>query len=492
MTAQLFFNNLQRSGDEITQRGYQLAGGLTDLGLIEGDVVAVMLRNSPEWIDTIMACRTAGMYYCPINWHFKADEAAYLLQDCGARVLIIEADLLERIGSAVPDQLTTLVINGDDTARDYESWLQAQAPYSGPERPPRAMMAYTSGTTGRPKGIRRLPPTPEQLDLLRELSAKAWGVSEGVRTLMPAPLYHSAPNSVTQQTLIQGERLVLMPRFDPEQVLALIEQHRITTVYLVPIMYVRLLRLPQEVRNRYDLSSVRYVASTGSPCAPEVKRAMLEWWGDVIYETYASSETGMLTVQDPVSARHKPGSAGLPVTGAVIRILREDGTDCAVNEVGVIYGRQPAFTEFTYNNNPEARAKAAYADLVTVGDMGYRDEDGYLFVCDRASDMVISGGVNIYPAETEYVLLQLPEVADCAVLGIPDEEYGEALLGLVQPMAGSALKEQALRDHLSVHLADYKIPREIRLVAELPRDDNGKVAKRKLRDQFWGDQGRRV
>lgn len=492
MTAQLFFDDLQRSGDEITQRGYQLAGGLTDLGLTEGDVVAVMLRNRPEWIDTIMACRTAGLYYCPINWHFKGEEAAYLLQDCGARALIIEADLLERIGSAVPDGLTLRVINGDDSARDYEHWLQQQAPYSGPVRPPRAIMAYTSGTTGRPKGIRRLPPTPEQLELLKELSAKAWGVSAGVRTLMPAPLYHSAPNSVTQQTLIQGERLVLMPRFDPEQVLALIEKHRITTVYLVPIMYVRLLRLPEEIRNRYDLSSVRYVASTGSPCAPEIKRAMLDWWGDVIYETYASSETGMLTVQDPVSARHKPGSAGLPVAGAVIRILREDGSDCEVNEVGVIYGRQPAFTEFTYNNNPEARAKAANGDLVTVGDMGYRDDDGYLFVCDRASDMVISGGVNIYPAETENVLLQLPEVADCAVLGIPDEEYGEALLGLVLPVVDASLNLDAVREHLARHLADFKIPREIRIVTDLPRDDNGKVAKRKLRDQFWQKGQRQV
>lgn len=492
MTATLYFDDLERTGDEITERAQRLAGGLTALGMGDGDVVAIMLRNRPEWTDTIMACRTAGMYYCPINWHFKADEAAYILKDCGARLLIIEADLLARIQSIVPEGFPTLVVDGDGAHTNFEQWLSRQSPYNGPERPPRAMMAYTSGTTGRPKGIRRLPPTPEQLDLLRELSAQAWGISPGVRTLMPAPLYHSAPNSVTQQTLIQGERLVLMPRFDPERLLALIEQHRITTVYLVPIMYVRLLRLPAEVRQRYDLSSVRYVASTGSPCAPEVKRAMLDWWGDVIYETYASSETGMLTVQDPASARRKPGSAGLPVTGSVIRIVREDGTDCDVNEVGVIYGRQPAFTEFTYNNNPEARARAGYGDLVTVGDMGYRDEDGYLFVCDRASDMVISGGVNIYPAETEYVLLQLPEVADCAVLGIPDDEYGESLLGLVQPVPGASLTLDTLRGHLTEHLADYKVPREIRLVDELPRDDNGKVAKRKLRDLFWDGRNRRV
>ena len=485
MTAALIFEDVHRTGDEVARRGQQLAGGLTRLGVREGDVVAVMLRNDPACIDVIMACRTAGVYYCPINWHFKAEEAGYLLRDSGAEVLIVQPDLLSTIASAVPPGVTVLVVGGgEDEPRDYGRWLQAQPLYDGPERAPRGHMAYTSGTTGRPKGVRRLPPTTDQLALLRELSARAWGVTPGVRTLMPAPLYHSAPSSMTQQTLIQGELLVLMPRFDPEQLLALIERHRITTVYLVPIMYVRLLRLPEEVRHRYDLSSVRFVASTGAPCAPEIKRAMLDWWGDVIHETYASSETGMLTVQDPESARRKPGSVGLPVTGATISILREDGSECGIDEVGVIYGRQPAFPDFTYHNNPDARAKIAHGELATVGDMGYRDKDGYLYVCDRASDMVISGGVNIYPAEIEHVLLELPGVADSAVVGVPDEEYGESLLGLVQPAADALLDSAALRAHLSQRLANYKIPQEIRLVDTLPRDDNGKVAKRKLRDQF--------
>ncbi|RFA29207.1 long-chain fatty acid--CoA ligase [Alkalilimnicola ehrlichii] len=486
MTAALIFENLHRSADEVRQRGLRLAGGLTQLGVEEGDVIALMLRNDPVYLDVIMACRTAGIYYCPINWHFKTEEARYLLQDSGAKVLIIQSDLLASIAPAVPDNLTVLVTDAPAaTPRSYEHWLQTQPLYDGPERAPRGHMAYTSGTTGRPKGVRRLPLTPEQLPLLQQLSAEAWGVEPGVRTLMPAPLYHSAPSSMTQQTLQLGDLLVLMPRFEPEQLLALIERHRITTVYLVPIMYVRLLRLPAAVRQRYDLSSVRFVASTGAPCAPEVKRAMLDWWGDVIYETYASSETGMLTVQDPQGARRKPGSVGLPITGAQIKILREDGRECEANEIGIIYGRQPAFSDFTYHNNPEARAKAAHGELATVGDMGYRDEAGYLYVCDRAADMVISGGVNIYPAEIENALLELPEVADCAILGVPDEEYGESLLGLVQPADGLQLEPATLRTYLSQRLANYKVPRDIRLVTALPRDDNGKVAKRKLRDRFW-------
>jgi long-chain acyl-CoA synthetase len=497
MTADLIFEGQHTPGEQVARRGQQLAGGLARLGVEDGDVIAVMLRNHPVYIDAIMACRTAGCFYCPINWHFKADEAGYLLRDSAAKVLLIQADLLEGIAPAVPAGVTVLVVDAAaGEPRDYERWLAAQAPYDGPPRTPRGHMAYTSGTTGRPKGVKRLPPAPQaqerQAELLRELSAAAWGIIPGVRTLVPAPLYHSAPSSVTQQTLLQGECLVLMPRFEPEALLALIERHRVHVVYLVPIMYVRLLRLPQAVRAKYDLSSVRFVASTGAPCAPEVKRAMLDWWGPVIYETYASSETGMITVQDPQSARRKPGSVGRAVTGAVIKILREDGSECAPGEPGVIYARQPAFSDFIYQNNPEARAQAAHGDLATVGDIGYLDEEGYLYVCDRASDMVISGGVNIYPAEIEHALLELAGVADSAVFGVPDEEYGEALLALVQPAAGATLGVEQVREHLRSKLAGYKVPREIHLVDALPRDDNGKVAKRRLRDTYWSGRERKV
>lgn len=495
MTAELIFAEQSYPPAELDDRALRLAGGLARLGVEDGDVLALMLRNGPAFVDAIQACQTAGCFYCPINWHFKAEEVGFILRDCAAKVLLIEADLLAEVQGAIPEGVRLLVVGAAGAAseaQDYGQWLALQAPYAGPPRTPRAHMAYTSGTTGRPKGVKRMAPQPQERELMlarmAELVATAWGIRPGVRALVSAPLYHSAPSSFAQQALQQAETLVLMARFDAEQTLALIERHRIDTVFLVPIMYVRLLRLPAEVRARYDLSSVRFVASTGAPCAPEVKRAMLDWWGPVIYETYASSETGMITLQDPQSARDKPGSVGRPITGTRLRIVDEHGHDCPVGVPGVVYVRQPAVTDFTYLNNPQARADAGLDDLVTVGDIGYLDDDGYLYICDRASDMVISGGVNIYPAEIEHVLLTMPGVADCAVFGVPDAEYGETLVALLAGQdAGRATPDQ-VREQLRERLAGYKVPRVIEWVEQLPRDDNGKVAKRRLRDSWLATQ----
>ncbi|KAA0690122.1 long-chain fatty acid--CoA ligase [Halopseudomonas laoshanensis] len=496
MTAQLICGELERSGDEVAQRALQLAGGLARLGVEDGDVIAVMLRNGPVFIDAIQSCQTAGCFYCPVNWHFKADEVAFLLEDSAAKVFLVEADLLDDLAGIIPEGVVVLVNGGDGSLRAghlrYETWLAEQAPFAGEPRTPRAHMAYTSGTTGRPKGVKRLAPPVEEREAMaaamRELSRAAWGIEPGVRTLVSAPLYHSAPSSFAQQSILQAELMVVMPRFDAEQTLALIEQYRIDTVFLVPIMYVRLLRLPAEIKAKYDLSSVRFVASTGAPCAPDVKLAMLDWWGPVIYETYASSETGMITIQDPVSARRKPGSVGLPIGQTRIRIVDEQGSDCPLGEPGVIYVRQPAVPDFTYLNNDEARAKAGLGDLATVGDIGYLDEEGYLFICDRKSDMVISGGVNIYPAEIEHQLITLPGVADCAVFGVPDAEYGESLVAVVAT-ADPALNEEVIKNFIRQRMASYKTPRQVHLVASLPRDDNGKVAKRRLKDAYSTPQG---
>lgn len=491
MTARLICASLEREGGEVALRALKLAGGLARLGVADGDVIAVMLRNSPVFADAILSCQTAGCFYCPINWHFKADEVGFLLQDSGAKVLLVEADLLESIRRVIPEGVAVLV-NGGDSAltrgeHPYEPWLAAQEPYSGEQRTPRAHMAYTSGTTGRPKGVKRLAPAPQEREAMAAamsaLSREAWGIEPGVRTLVSAPLYHSAPSSFAQQSILQAELMVLMPRFDAEQTLALIEKYRIDTVFLVPIMYVRLLRLPEEIKARYDLSSVRFVASTGAPCAPEVKQAMLDWWGPVIHETYASSETGMITIQDPASAKLKPGSVGRPIGDTRIRIVDEQGGECAVGEPGIIYVRQPAVPDFTYLNNEQARLDAGLDGLVTVGDIGYLDEDGYLYVCDRKSDMVISGGVNIYPAEIEHVLITLPGVVDCAVVGIPDAEYGESLLAVVAAAPNELTVEQ-VQQYVRDRLAGYKVPRRVELIESLPRDDNGKVAKRLLRERF--------
>jgi long-chain acyl-CoA synthetase len=294
-----------------------------------------------------------------------------------------------------------------------------------------------------------------------------------------------------QQALQMAERLVLTARFDAEQVLALVEQHRIDVLYLVPIMYVRLLKLPPDVRARYDLSSIRFVASTGSPCAPEVKRAMLDWLGPVIHETYASSEAGMVTVATPADAAARPGTAGRPVDAAQLRILDVDGNACAPGEVGLVYVRQPAYPDFTYLNNDAARRAIDRDGLISLGDMGYVDADGYLFICDRASDMVISGGVNIYPAEIEHQLVRYPGVADCAVFGVPDDEYGERLHGVIEPMPDTRIDPAAVTEWLRARLSGFKVPRTIE-IASLPRDETGKLAKRRLRDQHWAGRTRRV
>ncbi|PLQ01172.1 acyl-CoA synthetase [Cupriavidus pauculus] len=497
MPADLWFDSLQRPGAEVLARGTRLAGGLRRLGLEEGGVVAVLLRNDPVFADVVFACRAAGTYYCPVNWHFMAEEVRFLLEDSGARALIVHADLLPAVQAVVPAGVAVLVVGGTHPdGIEYEPWLAAQAPYDGPRVAPRGHLAYTSGTTGRPKGVLRqavpLADLDAQQERLRSLIRQAYGIVPGCRALMSAPLYHSAPSVYVQNALQMAERLVLAPRFDAEQVLALVEKHRIDVLYLVPIMYVRLLKLPPEVRARYDLSSIRFVASTGSPCSPEVKRAMLDWFGPVIHETYASSEAGLVTVATPEDAAARPGTAGRPVDDASVRIIDENGKPCAPGEVGLVYVRQPAYPDFTYLNNDKARREIDIDGHVTLGDMGYVDADGYLFICDRASDMVISGGVNIYPAEIEHELVRYPGVADCVVFGVPDDEYGERLHGVVEPVAGAEVAPAAVIEWLRHRLSGFKVPRSIEIVARLPRDETGKLAKRRLRDQHWAGRQRRV
>ncbi len=493
MTATLACGPLSRSGIEIDTRARRLAGGLAHLGVAEGDIVAVMLRNIPAFVDIIQGCRIAGAYYCQINWHFKRDEAGYILADCGAKVLFIQPDLLGEISSAIPPGVQVIVVGtGAEPDNTYEAWLDGQAPYGGPPRMPRGHMAYTSGTTGRPKGVRRLPLTPEQQALSAQVAKEALGIYPGVRSLLSAPLYHSAPSSFAQQSLLQGSLFVLEERFDAEATLALIERHRIETAYLVPVMYVRLLRLPAELRSRHDLSSLSFVASTGSPCAPEVKQAMIDWLGPVIHEAYASSETGYITVMKPQDAVRKPGSAGRAVGKARIRIYDDAGHELPPGEIGTIHAHQPAYSDFTYHGQDAARRAIERDGLASVGDMGYLDDEGFLYVCDRASDMVISGGVNIYPAEIEHVLITLPGIADCAVVGIPDEEFGEALVAQVVAEAGVRLDTDGIRQALGERIAGYKVPRRIDIVAALPRDDNGKLLKRRIREAYWSGQSRRI
>jgi long-chain acyl-CoA synthetase len=315
VTAALRFGELERAPDLLLDRGRRLAGGLAALGLREGDVVAVLLRNDPVYVDVIHACRTGGFYYCPLNWHFTAHELGYILKDSGARAVIGHADLLAAASEALPDGAPVLAVGGTLAgAVDYEAWLAGQLHYAGPPVSPRGHMAYTSGTTGQPKGVRRDPVPLGEVEAARKrmmaVMEASFGVRPGCRALLPAPLYHSAPSIFAQAATQVAELFVLTPRFDAEETLALIERHLIDTVYLVPIMYVRLLKLPEATRARHDLGSLRFVASTGAPCAPELKRAMIDWLGPIVHESYASSESGMVTAISAAESLARPGSVG--------------------------------------------------------------------------------------------------------------------------------------------------------------------------------------
>jgi long-chain acyl-CoA synthetase len=377
-------------------------------------------------------------------------------------------------------------------ATDLGPWLERQPTYRGPPQPAPQSMIYTSGTTGHPKGVRRNAPTPEQHRRTEEQRSLIYGVKRGVRALLPGPLYHTAPNSFGVRAALLAEVLVLMPRFDAEDLLKLIERERIDTVFMVPTMFIRLLQLPSEVRRRHDLSSLRHVIHAAAPCPPAVKKEMIDWWGPVVFEFYGGTETGLIAFATSEDSLRKPGTAGRQAPGAELRIYDDDGNILPPGQVGEIFGRSRDYPDFTYHNMPEKRAEVERDGFITCGDMGYLDEEGYLFICDRKRDMVISAGVNIYPAEIEAVLHGLPGVKDCAVFGIPDHEFGEALMAVVEPMPGIVLDPAAIGRAARAQLADFKVPKHIEVRTDLPREDSGKIFKRRLRDPHWEKAGRLI
>ena len=479
--------------DEFERRVLRSAAALRAAGIGEGDVVAMLMRNCPEAIEIMVATRHLGAQWCPINWHFKTDEVRFILADSGARLLIADAALLSALHGLDLARAAPWTIRGSlPSVPQWEPRRDAIAPFGGPPAAPRGAMFYTSGTTGRPKGIVRQPMTPAQAQAASAMRQAAYGVESPMRALLNAPWYHSAPNSYALGVALDGGTLYIEERFDAERTLRLIDRHRLTHAYLVPTMYVRMLALPAEVRARYDLGSMRFVSSTGSPCPPDVKRAMIDWWGPVINECYGASELGYMTLLTSEQALRKPGSAGAPLPGVTLKVLDDDGRELPPGTPGLIYIHQPATPDFSYVGNAEARIRMEVDGLKTMGDIGYLDDDGFLFIVDRKADMVISGGVNIYPVEIETVLQGMPGVADCAVFGIPHAEFGEALAAAVQPSTGVELTADAVRTWLSERIAGYKVPRIVTLHAQLPREDTGKIFKRKLREPYWQGRERRI
>jgi long-chain acyl-CoA synthetase len=488
---------------EIHQRIARAANGFKALGLRDGAPVALMLRNDFAFFEASAAAAMLGSPVVPINWHLKAEEVAYILADSGAHMLVSHSDLLPQIKDGLPKRLPLLVVATPpeiaaafgvphELARvpegytDWDTWRDGHAPSR--DVPGRASpMFYTSGTTGRPKGVRRQPMPPEMMAAAERVSAITYGVkpNEDQIILMNGPMYHSAPNSYGNLAFRHGCTIVLEPRFDPEDLLQLIERHKVTHMHLVPTMFVRLLRLPGDVKAKYDLSSLRFTVHGAAPCPVPVKQAMIEWWGPVIHEYFGSTETGIPIWHSAQEALAKPGTVGRAIEGGIVKIFGPNGEPRGVNEIGEIFMRQNAIPDFDYHHKPDARAEAGRDGLISVGDVGYLDEDGYLFLCDRKRDMVISGGVNIYPAEIENTLVGMEGVRDCAVFGIPDEEFGERLMACIELEAGAALTPQAVQDYLRKRLANFKVPRDIAFLDALPREASGKIFKRKLRDPYW-------
>jgi long-chain acyl-CoA synthetase len=500
-----------RSWAEIQANAARAAGGLEALGVGENGSVALMLRNDFATFEVNMAASQIGAYAVPINWHFTPEEANYILRDSGASVLVAHTDLLAQIAGGVPEGVRVFAVPTPDEiaaafgvppekrrvpagAEAWDGFVAASASRTAPPRPSRGSMIYTSGTTGRPKGVRRQPSTPEQQAAGAQEAALFWGLKPdpAIVVLMNGPMYHSAPAAYGMASARLGLHMVLQPRFEAEEMLRLIATHGITHMHIVPTMFVRLLRLPAEVRARYDVSSLGFVSHGAAPCAPAVKRQMIEWWGPVINEYYGATETGVVVWHGSEEALRKPGTVGRLVPGGVLRIVDEEGRDVKQGEVGEIYLRGPHLSEFTYNNDDAKRREVALGELVTVGDVGYVDADGFLFLCDRKRDMIISGGVNIYPAEIESALIQMPGVRDCAVFGIPDEEFGEQICAHVEPAAGATIDTASVRAYLAEHLARYKVPRVVEFSAALPREDSGKIFKRKLRAPYWEKAGRSI
>ncbi len=497
----------------LNERAGRAASGLGRLGVGEGDIVALFLRNDMAFFEASTAVGLLRAYPTPVNWHGTLEEARYIFENSGAKVILIHADLLASVRAAIPAGVTILVVpTPPEIAEaygvlpeacavpagmiDWTTWIEGFDIYVAPAAPPPGTIIYTSGTTGHPKGVRRAQPTPEQYEFSMRNLAYIFGFTmrpaDQIVSVMCGPMYHSAPNAYGLVAARMGATVHLEARFDPEDLLRMIEQHRITHIHMVPIMFNRLLKLPDDVKKKYDLSSLVMVVHAAAPCPAPTKRAMIEWWGPVIYEYYGSTETGGVVFCSSEEWLAHPGTVGKPMPGADVKVIDKDGNSVPVGEIGEVVCKFPGIADFTYHKDHAKRVASEKVGLIAPGDVGYFDKDGFLYLCDRAKDMIISGGVNIYPAEIEGVLHRMPGVADCAVFGIPDDEYGEAIYAAVQLQPGAALSEADVKAYLRQHISGFKVPKTVAFHTDLPREDSGKIFKRKLREPFWANRTTRI
>lgn len=478
----------------------QVARGLRAKGFSRGDKVAWVLPNCIEFLEMLMAVNQIGVYGIPINYHLTGPEIAYIIGDCEAKAFICHARYADACAKAVQDAglppESVFSVGGAVPGCSPFEELKANQSTELPEnRSAGQTMLYTSGTTGRPKGVHRAlsDHTPDEAAAFTSLLGALFDVEiGGGMHLLTGPLYHSAPILFGIGGLNLGQTLVMMDKWDAEQTLQLIDSQKITTAHMVPTMFHRMLSLPEETRAKYDVSSLKSIIHGAAPCPVEVKRRIIEWWGPVLYEYYGATEGGGTMIKSQDWLDH-PGSVGKPWPGVDISIQDEEGNELPEKEPGTIY--MSSFVgEFNYYKDPEKTEGNRRAGLFTVGDIGYF-EDGWLYLCDRKADMIISGGVNIYPAETEAAILTHPKIADVAVFGVPDEDWGESVKAVVQLYPGTEASEecaQEIIDYCRERLAHYKCPRSVDFRDELPRHPTGKLYKRLLRDEYWGGRKSRI
>lgn len=482
---------------ELHARSSRVAAFLHDAGLRRGDSVALMLPNRPEFLEICWGCQLSGLYYTPVNTHLTFEEVEYIIDDAEAKALFVDesmkdlaAQLLDRNPAATLRVGVGLPPPG---WLPYDDVLATGA--APPDRSDGTEMLYSSGTTGRPKAVRRPLPTENgswAQSVLEMALVHRYGMDRSSVYLSPAPLYHAAGVNYTMAVNRVGAASVMVAKFDAEQVLSLIESHRVTHAQFVPTMFVRMLKLPEEVRRRYDVSSLSCVLHAAAPCPVDVKQQMLEWWGPIIHEYYGGTEGFGGSTIGPDEWLAHPGSVGRPLTP--VHILADDRRELPPGEAGdIFFEGGPAFE---YYKDPGKTASVTNdRGWRTFGDVGYLDADGYLYLTDRSTFMIVSGGVNIYPQEAENLLVMHPKVTDAAVFGVPNAEFGEEVKAVIQPAvwdeAGTELAEELI-EYCQSHLASYKCPRSVDFDPELPRDPNGKLYKRRIRDRYWQGKESRI
>jgi fatty-acyl-CoA synthase len=480
---------------ELDERSLRLAHVLAEAGLVPGDVVAMVSDNAPEAYDVYWAALRSGLYVTAVNHHLSADEAAYIVNDCGAKALVVSGAKAELVEAMDPQIDVPIRLAFGGAVGGYLPYGQALATAGTEplaEQPHGDDFLYSSGTTGRPKGI-KLPLLPIQVDEpgypYVMIFGGLFGYGPETVYLSPAPVYHAAPLRYTGVVQALGGTVVLMERFDAEAFLRAVQEYGVTDTQCVPTMFVRMLKLPEEVRASYDLSSLRTVVHAAAPCPVEVKQQMMDWLGPIVHEYYASTEANGATYVAPQDWLARPGTVGKALLGTP-RVCDAEGRELPPGEVGTIYFERDE-EPFTYHGDPAKTASTRHPEhpwWSTVGDLGYVDEDGYLFLTDRKAFMVISGGVNIYPQEVEDLFSLHPKVLDIAVIGVPDEEMGERVVAFVQPTAESGPQGSSLPAELTAYarerIAHFKVPREFIVTEELPRTPTGKLVKQRLRDRY--------